>query len=663
MPCLCLHSHFSFLLSSQKKKNAMEPLIVLREFASSGRLAQVSLSQDARTVKFGDQFEFAADAPTRWRAKGAAAAVGPSATSTMPLGALAFFATSATFFDKAPWGDYLKNARAAGLATVPVVDRKVKRREKREERRRRRRERKKRKRGNRRRSQPPPLSKKKHRYKKQPLTNFLLGEYDGADHLMAASEAAAAAVVPAEAGRKRKLEEEAGATGVAAAAATAAAAADKPGGPGRAASPSSPLDPLAVTRSLELSLRDRNSQMLSGSSSKGAAVGGGGFSFASVLEQADKAAAAEKAARARGSAGGGGSSVPVAPSSARRGGAPSTSSTLGPIAALPSRRFERDRAPGAGAGGGAAGAGAGAAAAAAAAGAQVEGLAEFGELGIQLYGGAEARAAKAAEAEAAAAAAAEARQRAMAASASASASASAAAKSKRPLPGAPSSRAPANAAVKDAGVSGGLPIIVVPAAATARLNMLNAPAFFANGTFEHPDALRAAGAKKSSSATVVREVAREGAEGGASSSQPGSSAAAAAGGGAGAAAAAAAAGAAGAAAAANGGDRYFITDRTDGFRSLDWSRVVAVVVSGAAWQFKGWPFKGLKEGHTVDLFSKVAGVFVGYGDEEPPPTVKTWNVTRHGLHREARHRDRSVASAVWRAIDAMGASRRARALG
>jgi len=121
---------FHFPVVSLLLSLAMEPLTVLREFASSGRLAQVSLSLDdarRRTVKFGDQFEFGADAPTRWRAKGIVAAGGANASSTtLPLGALAFFATSPTFFDKAPWGDYLKNARSAGFATVPVVDRKVK---------------------------------------------------------------------------------------------------------------------------------------------------------------------------------------------------------------------------------------------------------------------------------------------------------------------------------------------------------------------------------------------------------------------------------------------------------------------------------------------------------------------------------------------------------
>ena len=179
--------------------------------------------------------------------------------------------------------------------------------------------------------------------------------------------------------------------------------------------------------------------------------------------------------------------------------------------------------------------------------------------------------------------------------------------------------------------------------------MLNAPTFFSTGAFEHPDALRAAGKYKAPSATIVRDVAREGGEAGSSQQQQGE---------------AGAAGAGGAAGGAAAGTKYFITDKTDAFRDLDWKRVVAVVVSGAAWQFKGWPFKGLKEGgHTVDLFSKVAGVFVGYADEEPPAAVKTWNVSRFGLHREARHRDRSVASAVWRAIDAMVASKKAREFG
>lgn len=174
--------------------------------------------------------------------------------------------------------------------------------------------------------------------------------------------------------------------------------------------------------------------------------------------------------------------------------------------------------------------------------------------------------------------------------------------------------------------------------------MLNAPAFFSKGLFAPAESLRASGAKKASSAVISREVAREGGEGGGGGAGGGGAPAAAAGGGDG----------------SSSSSNYFVTDRTDNFRSIDWSRVVAVVVSGATWQFKGWPFKGLDQGHTVDLFGKVAGLFVGYGDEEPPAAVKQWNVSRYVLQREARHRDRSVAAAVWRAIDASAAAKRAR---
>ena len=418
--------------------------------------------------------------------------------------------------------------------------------------------------------------------------------------------------------------------------------------PARAPSPSSPLDPLAITRSLELSLRDRNSQMLAAAAARGG-TGGNKVGFSAILEQADKAAAAEKAARARralsGSSGGG-----AAPVSSRS----SAAARLGQISALPSRRFERDR----GAAAGTAGAG-GAGGTAGVGAAPAEGLAEFDELGIQLYGARAAKAAAEAEAAAAAAAAAEAakRQQREAEAAAARQQQQRSAAPKRKADAASAAAPSSSASAGPPGVSGGLPIIVVPAAATARLNMINAPAFFSKGVFEHPDALRASGHKESATAVIEREVARETEAGSSSSQQQGG------------AGRAARAGAGGGSGAGGGGasnsapQKYFITDRTDTFRSLDWSRVVAVVVSGAAWQFKGWPFKGLKEGHTVDLFSKVAGVFVGYGDEEPPAAVKTWNVSRHLLHREARHRDRSVASAVWRAVDAMGASRRARALG
>jgi len=69
------------------------------------------------------------------------------------------------------------------------------------------------------------------------------------------------------------------------------------------------------------------------------------------------------------------------------------------------------------------------------------------------------------------------------------------------------------------------------------------------GAYQAPDAARAAGARKQALEVVARSIGR------------------------------------GAPVA------YHVTDRAPERGSRDWARVVAVFVTGAAWQFKGWPFK------------------------------------------------------------------------
>ena len=49
---------------------------------------------------------------------------------------------------------------------------------------------------------------------------------------------------------------------------------------------------------------------------------------------------------------------------------------------------------------------------------------------------------------------------------------------------------------------------------------------------------------------------------------------------------------------------YHVTDRAPDKGSKDWARVVAVFVTGAAWQFKGWPFKA--RAHRPGFISVVA---------------------------------------------------------
>ena len=69
------------------------------------------------------------------------------------------------------------------------------------------------------------------------------------------------------------------------------------------------------------------------------------------------------------------------------------------------------------------------------------------------------------------------------------------------------------------------------------------------GAYQTPDAARAAGVRKQNLEVVVRSIGRE---------PP---------------------------------VTYHVTDRAPDKASKDWERVVAVFVTGAAWQFKGWPFK------------------------------------------------------------------------
>ncbi len=74
------------------------------------------------------------------------------------------------------------------------------------------------------------------------------------------------------------------------------------------------------------------------------------------------------------------------------------------------------------------------------------------------------------------------------------------------------------------------------------------------GAYQAPDAARAAGARKQALEVVARSIGR------------------------------------GAPVA------YHVTDRAPERGSRDWARVVAVFVTGAAWQFKGWPFKARPTG-------------------------------------------------------------------
>lgn len=154
----------------------------------------------------------------------------------------------------------------------------------------------------------------------------------------------------------------------------------------------------------------------------------------------------------------------------------------------------------------------------------------------------------------------------------------------------------------------GIPIIMVPPATTALLNMLNAKQFLEKSEFMTPAEAQAQGVEKHSVLGVKRSVGRK---------EP---------------------------------VRYEITDKEP--KKEDWGRVAAVFCLGKPWQFKTWPFEGAKTGDLVATFQRVAGVYLHYADEPVDPAVKKWNVKLLGIARHNRDKDAAVAREFWAHLDA-----------
>ncbi|KAK9823446.1 hypothetical protein WJX72_002818 [[Myrmecia] bisecta] len=162
---------------------------------------------------------------------------------------------------------------------------------------------------------------------------------------------------------------------------------------------------------------------------------------------------------------------------------------------------------------------------------------------------------------------------------------------------------------------GGVPIILVPAAETARVNMYNIRSLLEDGVYKTPEACKAEGVKRQSMLLINRTMGRP---------KP---------------------------------LMYHVMDKAPE-RSGDWARVVAVFVQGKAWQFKGWPYKGVAEGDLVDTFAHLLGIYLHFHDEQVEASVKAWNVKRVALHRVNRHSDTAIVKDFYTWLDQHLAARK-----
>ncbi|TMW55040.1 hypothetical protein Poli38472_013802 [Pythium oligandrum] len=146
----------------------------------------------------------------------------------------------------------------------------------------------------------------------------------------------------------------------------------------------------------------------------------------------------------------------------------------------------------------------------------------------------------------------------------------------------------------------GTPIIVVPAGFSDLLTMLNVKDFLCDGVYVSNMQKKSEGQRKSTSITIQHE---------------------------------------------ENGEKYTfnIVDSVARFRDKDWRCVVAVIVSGQQWQFKGWKWK-----FPVETFKRVCGVHVYTQGSQLSDEIKQWDVKLLMIHPDKRHLDKVASREFWR---------------
>ncbi|CAG7846080.1 SubName: Full=Related to RNA polymerase II-associated protein-Laccaria bicolor {ECO:0000313/EMBL:CCA66853.1} [Serendipita indica DSM 11827] len=102
--------------------------------------------------------------------------------------------------------------------------------------------------------------------------------------------------------------------------------------------------------------------------------------------------------------------------------------------------------------------------------------------------------------------------------------------------------------------------------------------------------------------------------------------------------------------------KYFVVDGIEAlnkFGADPWERVVCVLTTGQAWQFRPYKWSEPRE-----LFHRVKGFYISWTNDPPNPKVKDWNVTELKIDPNKRHLDKSTVAQFWKMLDSwIGTSR------
>ncbi|KAJ2558472.1 accessory factor associated with RNA polymerase II, partial [Coemansia sp. RSA 1933] len=149
------------------------------------------------------------------------------------------------------------------------------------------------------------------------------------------------------------------------------------------------------------------------------------------------------------------------------------------------------------------------------------------------------------------------------------------------------------------------PIIVVPAATTAMLNMYNIKPLLQDFQFVDWRVVMEKGGSKPRDATVERKLQSTGHM-----------------------------------------QRFRIVDSVQDFTDADWNSVVCVFTQGAEWQFKNWTWKTPRE-----VFQNCLGFYPKYQDEQLKASTASWGIKPLNIERSRRHMDRATVTGLWSSIE------------
>ncbi|TFK32607.1 RNA polymerase II accessory factor [Crucibulum laeve] len=95
--------------------------------------------------------------------------------------------------------------------------------------------------------------------------------------------------------------------------------------------------------------------------------------------------------------------------------------------------------------------------------------------------------------------------------------------------------------------------------------------------------------------------------------------------------------------------RYFVVDSVEALSKFgpdSWDRVVCVMTTGQAWQFRPYKWNDPRT-----LFHHVKGIYVTWANDPPNAKIKDWNVTELKIDPHRRHVDKSVVAHFWKTLD------------